>query len=123
MAETAFAAFRTREKVTFDQRELGPLDRLDHQLCDPVAPSDLIVLRRVSIDQEDRQLTAVTGVDEPRRVETRHAVAERQPTPWQDKSAEADRQGQHHAGRDEGPPPAGGDVGVLACVEIGAGVS
>src|SRR5262245_54766100 len=103
-AETAEAAFGVVERV-----DLAPddgLDALNHQLSDAITRSNLERLRRIGVDQQHPDLVAVAGIDEPRRVEARDAVLEREARTrlHEPRVPLGDRD--RDAGRDRGTPTA-----------------
>jgi oligoribonuclease len=103
--------------------KIGPLDRLDDQLGDAVAPSHVVGGGGIQIDQEDLELIAVAGVDQPRGVEAGDAVLESQPAPGLYEARVPRRNGHGHARRDQRPSSARREQGVLPGQQIGAGVA
>jgi len=122
MTEATRVALRRREQTAFDRHEFGLLDRLDDQLGDPVPSLHLIVLRRIGVDQENRQFAPIAGIDETGGVEARNAVPQRQPTAGKDEAGIANRQGQHDARWDECPATAGRELDIFSSVEIGTSI-
>lgn len=106
--------------VLIDLDELHMLDCLDHQLSDPLSPSDLEVLGRIGVDEQHLQFASVTGVDEPRGVETCHAVFQREPAARLDEPRVAIGDGNGDAGGDERPLAAGAEQTVLPCQKVDA---
>ncbi len=108
--------------------EASDLDRDDHELRDPVAAVHGVRLVRVGVDEDDSDLAAEARVDEPRSVETGHAVAngetaagEHQPgVTFGDRDREASRDERPPAGRIENDVTGGDEVGSgIAGVRIG----
>ena len=82
----------------FDRRPLHVGDRLDDELCDSVAATNLVVVVRIVVDHDHLQLAAVRGVDDARGVDERNPVLERQPAARHDHAHVAARYGDRHAG-------------------------
>ena len=120
VAEAA-AAVEAVELVDLDPLDL--LDALDDQLGDAVAAADLVVGGRVGVEQHALQLAAVGGVDDPRRVDERDAVAQREPAARHDEPGVAGRDGEGDARRHDRPPAAGLDDCALPGVEVEPGVA
>ncbi len=123
MPEPSRAALGRREVLALDDLECRLSNRHHHELGDPVPAFHLVVGDRVGVDQEDRELTAVPRVDEPRGVEAGDPVVEGETAARQDEAAIADGQGDDDPGRNEGPATPGAQTGVFAGIEIGPGVA
>ena len=96
-----------------------------HQLGDavaPVAPRSRPI--GIVVDQDDLQLAAVARVDQPRRVEAGHAVAQRQAAAGQHEAGVPARDGHGHPGRHQRPgPPRGAATTSVRATRSAAGVA
>ena len=99
------------------------LDRLDHELCDAVAPVDLVRELGIRVEQDHLELVPIPGVDQPGRVHDGDARPEREPAPGQDEPGVALRDGDREARRHERPTPARREHRTLAGGEIDPGVA
>jgi len=99
------------------------LHPLHHQLRDPVAPADFEVSDRISVDDNDRDLVAVAGVDQARTVGERDPMAQRQSAARLNEPGVAGRDRHPDAGRDERSAAAGGDHRACARHQVGSGVA
>ena len=86
-----------------------------------LASLDEKILVGIGVDQEHLEFPAIAGVDEPRRVETRHAVLERQPAARLYEAGVALGYRDRGARGDEGATAAVGQQHVVAGDEVGAG--
>jgi hypothetical protein len=77
----------------------------------------------VGVQQDDLDLVAVTGVDEPRGIGHGDAVAQRQAAAREHEAGVPLRDGDGQARRDHRPPAAGSDDRVLSGQEVEAGVA
>ena len=90
-----------------DLHEVGQFDPLHDELGDAIAAGDGDGLLRIEVDQTDLDLTSVSGVDGPRRVDDRQPGPGREPRAGVDEADGADRQGDRDPGRYELTPPGG----------------
>ena len=74
---------------------------------DAVAAGDLVVGRRVGVEQDDLDLAAVGRVDQAGGVDDADAVLHGEPAAGQHEAAVAQRDGDRDAGGDQRPPAAG----------------
>ena len=81
------------------------LDFLDDQLCDAVAALDVNGLAGIVVDEEHRDLTAVSGVDRAGRVHHGQSVLDGQAGAWMDERRMTVRECDSDAGGDHGPLP------------------
>ena len=98
------------------------LDRLHDELGDAFTAGDLERLGRIVVDQAHLQLTAVTGVDQPRGVQDGDPVLERKTAPRLDQACVALRKRDRDAGGDEGPTAGGSKGDVLSGDQVDTGV-
>jgi hypothetical protein len=106
-----------------DRLEADALDPLDHELRYAIAADHLVVGIGVGIHQEHPQLVSVTAVDQPRRVEAGHTVAQCQPAARLHETSESLGQGHGYPRRNQGASPSPTQLGVLASDQIGAGIT
>jgi hypothetical protein len=99
------------------------LDRLDHQLGDPIPALDLVILEWVGVHQKDRHLAAIAGVNEARRVEAGDTMTQREATTGQDESSVPGWESDHDPGRNQGTSPARSEVSTLPGKEVCPGVA
>ena len=120
MAEAARPPVAAGQRLGGD--ETGHPDGDDDELGDPVSPADGVGLTGIGVDEDDLDLAAVARVDEPRGVEARHAVADRQAAAGEHQPGVAGGNCDRQARRDERPPTGGPEDDVLRRDEVGAGV-
>ena len=99
------------------------LHPLDHQLGDPVPPPDPVGDLGVGVDQQDRQLVPVPGVDQSGRVEAGHPVTQGQAAPRLDEAGVALGEGQGDAGRHHRPSPVRLEEHLDPGHQVGPGVA
>jgi oligoribonuclease len=99
------------------------LDGLDDQLRDPVALGDDEVMVGIGVDQEDFKFSSVARIDQPRRVQARHAVVERQAAPGLDEAGIAVRNRDRYAGGHESPSSARRNGDIVVRVEVRSGIA
>ena len=121
MAEPAAPPLRRRQLV--DHGKTHVLDRDHHELGDAIAPVNLVVRRRVGVEQRHRQLAPVARVDQARRVHDGHPVPRRQPAPGQHQAGVPLGNGDGDARRHHGPPAAGGEHHARTGHQVGAGIA
>ena len=95
----------------------------DDQLGDPVPPAHGVVLHRVMVDQNHLELAPVAGVDQPRRVEAGHAVAQRQTAAGQDEPGVPLRDGHRDSRRHQRPAAPGRQHDGLAGHQVRSGIA
>ena len=96
---------------------------MDDELCDALAPLHQEILVGVGVDQQHLELAPVAGIDEPRRVETGHAVFERQAAARLDEAGIALGNRDRGARGNEGAATAAGQQHIVTSDEVGARVS
>ena len=101
-AEAARAAIVAARRQLVDDHGVVVHGRDDQQLRDPVTRVGLEGLRAV-VDQDHAHLTAIRRVDQPRRVQARHAVLDREAGTRQHEPAQADVDGDRDPGGDDRP--------------------
>jgi len=84
VTEASSASFARLEAVHC--HETGLLHPTDHQLGDPISPVDLVGRRGIRVHQYDRNIAAITRVDQARRIEAGDAVAGGEPAARQDQA-------------------------------------
>ncbi len=101
--ESAGAALGRRQLLHLDQ--LHGLHGLHHELRDALAALDGDGGARIVVDEQHLHFAAIPGVDQPRRVEHRDAVAERETRAGKDETGEARRDRDRQSGGDGGARP------------------
>ena len=107
----------------FDGEEAGDLDGHDHELRDPVAAVHRVRLVGIGVDENDLDLAAKARIDEPRGVEARNAVADRQPAAGEHEPGEALGDRDRVARRDERAAATRPEDDVVCRDEIGSCVA
>jgi hypothetical protein len=120
VAETSPAIFAI-ERLDF--RELDRVDRLDHELRDPIAAVHLVRGHGIQVDEQHLELVAVSGVDETGTVQQRHTGTQRQPRSGQHETRVADGDRDGDTGGHERPSTARGKHGVLTSEQIEPGIA
>ena len=107
--------------------EMGLRRPHEDELGDPHANLDLELLFAVVVDEGHHELSAITGVYEPGRVDEGDPVARREPAPREDEARVPIRDGDRYPRADDGPPArlkhgclSGGQV-VAGVPGVGAG--
>ena len=103
--------------------ERARLDRLDHELRDPVAAVDLVGRRRVGVHEHHPQLVAIARVDEAGRVQHGHPVLQGEAAAGQHEPGMTRRDGDREPRRHDRPASAGREGDVLTGAQISAGIT
>ncbi len=122
MAEATPTPLRFTQVLLGHELEVSLLDPDQHQLGDAVPPVHLVVPLGVVVDQDDHELAAIARVDQAWRVETGHAVANRQPAARQDEPGEAGGNGDRDPGGDNCAATRSRQRHVAAGKEVGTRV-
>lgn len=105
MSEPAVTPFGLVQFVDLDEANL--LDRLDHELCDPLPSLDHESLGGVGVDQQHLQLAAIVGIDQSRGVQAGHSVLEGKPAARLHEPGITAGYRNRDTGRDQGTTAAG----------------
>jgi hypothetical protein len=98
-AEPPFAARRVLQIIYVRQRYF--FDPLDHKLGDAVATFDVKGFALIGVDHYDRHLSAITGINKPRRVHKRNSMARRESASWQNESSVSPWDGDGYSSGDQ----------------------
>ena len=121
VTEASSASFARLE--AFHHQETGLLHPTYHQLGDPVSSVDLVGRRGIRVHQYDRNLAAITRVDQSRRVETTDAVAGGEPATGEDQARVALGDLESDPGCDRLAAAAGSEGRAGPRDQVAAGVS
>src|SRR5437588_7664410 len=118
--EAANAPLALRQLLGLDQLELRDLQ--DDELGDPHSGLDDESLRPVGVEQDNADLTAVAGIDQPWRVDDGDPVPGGKPGAWLDESGVSVRNRDRQTGANNGPLP-GPELHALAGGQVEARVT
>lgn len=119
-AKAALPSCCVGQRIGFD--ELTGNDRLDDQLCDPVATAYLDGRLRIEVDEDDLDLTPIVTVDKPRSVHKAQALLQGEPASGLDETCVPVRYGEGDA-RAHQCAPERGNLSVLGGPQIQAGIA
>jgi oligoribonuclease len=120
VAEAA-AAMGALERGALDPLDL--FDALDHQLRNPVAPRDVVVVGRIGVQQHDLEFVAIPGVDQTGGVGEPDAMLQRHAAAWQHEASVALGHGDCEAGGDQHPTATRDDGHVDPSQQVDPGVA
>jgi hypothetical protein len=102
--------------------ERGPVDPLDHELCDAITAAEPYGSIAVGVDQADLDLPAIAGVNRARSVDDADTEVRGEPGPRVDERRETCRQRDRDPGADE-PPLTRLQYEVLGRAQVGSRIT